>query len=108
MGESGDILNAQLWDAVWEEDIERAKHLLEKGASVDARKKSILVSVDWECVSDIEMKKMSFAVKIELHSSDDSVFSKEQGNGWSPVKERSFNKWDRRCELIWVCVTVWM
>ena len=33
------------------------------------------VSVDWECVSDIEMKKMSFAIKIELHSSDDSVCS---------------------------------
>ena len=75
MGESGDILNAQLWDAVWKNDIEGANHLLEKGASVDARNKSLNVSVDWECVSDIEMKKMSFAVKIELDSSDDSVCS---------------------------------
>ena len=44
MGESGDILNKQLCDAVLENDIERAKHLLEKGASVDA--KSLFVSVD--------------------------------------------------------------
>ena len=51
MGESGDILNAQLCDAVRKDDIEGANHLLEKGASVDARKKSFLVSVDWECVS---------------------------------------------------------
>ena len=46
MGESGDILNAQLCDAVWKNDIEGAKHLLEKGASVDARDKSPPVSVD--------------------------------------------------------------
>ena len=46
MGEIGDILNAQLWDAVWKNDIEGANHLLEKGASVDARNKSIFVSVD--------------------------------------------------------------
>ena len=46
MGESGGILNVQLCDAVLENDIERAKHLLEKGASVDARNKSLLVSVD--------------------------------------------------------------
>ena len=46
MGESGDILNEQLCDAVLEDDIERANYLLEKGASVDAQKKSFLVSVD--------------------------------------------------------------
>ena len=75
MGESGDILNAQLCDAVWKNDIKGANHLLEKGASVDARKKFFHVSVDWECVSDIEMKLISFAVKIEYDSSDDSVSS---------------------------------
>ena len=46
MGESGDILNKQLVDAVFHNDIKKANHLLEKGASVDARSKYFLVSVD--------------------------------------------------------------
>ena len=37
MNESEDILNMQLWKAVDENDIEKAKHLLEKGALVNAR-----------------------------------------------------------------------
>ena len=40
------------------------------------------------------MKCMIFAVKIERYCSDSSVFEKEQGNGRSPLEERSCSELD--------------
>ena len=64
MDKSGDILDRQLWDAVWEDDIERAKQLLDKGASVNARSEHYFVSlsVDRQNVEVILKRTASFCL----------------------------------------------
>ena len=49
MDESGDMLqlNKQLVDAVHGDNIEKAKHLLEKGVSANARDVAVLIENVW-------------------------------------------------------------
>ena len=63
MADHMEAMNKQLVEAVDKDDIERAKHLLEEGASVNVQNEYVCVLIG-ECVRDIEM---SFVLNLKIN-----------------------------------------